>query len=549
MLRKAESRPGFWRSFSGLGVLLGAVFFAASLTPSLIPRTVLLQGALGGASFALGYGFGVLVLWLWEYLELPIPGVRLRSGAAWAAAAVAAAIVAAFLWRAAEWQNSIRALMGMPPVETADPLRVGLIAAVVAVLLILLGKLFLRTRLLVSNRLDRYAPRRVSRIIGIAVAVTVFALVINGVLFRGLLRVADSSFEALDARLEPEIAAPTDPAKTGSAASLVGWQELGRAGREFVSSGPAAADISAFLGREAMEPIRVYVGLNAAEDAEARAELALAELIRVGGFDRSALVVVVPTGTGWMDPAAMDPLEYLHGGDVATVAVQYSYLTSFISILVEPDYGSETGRALFRAVYRHWTALPRDTRPRLYLYGLSLGAISSEESVRLSEVLADPIQGALWAGPPFPTPGWRSITNERDPGSPAWLPRYGDGSFARFTNQEDALDIPGARWGPMRVVYLQNASDPIVFFEPASFWRKPAWMAEPRGPDVSRELRWYPGVTFLQLLTDMAVGLSVPIGHGHLYAHAHYIDAWLAVTAPEGWTPEAIDRLKALFTG
>ena len=54
-------------------------------------------------------------------------------------------------------------------------------------------------------------------------------------------------------------------------------------------------------------------------------------------------------------------------------------------------------------------------------------------------------------------------------------------------------------------------------------------------------------MTFMQLLLDMAVGLAVPIGHGHLYAHAHYIDAWLAVTAPEGWTPEEIARLKALF--
>ena len=162
-------------------------------------------------------------------------------------------------------------------------------------------------------------------------------------------------------------------------------------------------------------------------------------------------------------------------------------------------------------------------------------------------MLADPIQGAVWAGPPFPSPGWRSITDERQPGSPAWLPRFGDGSFVRFTNQENALDIPGAKWGPMRVVYLQYASDPIVFFEPAAFYRRPAWMAAPRGPDVSPELRWYPVVTFLQLLLDMAVGLSVPIGHGHLYAHAHYIDAWLAVTAPEGWTPEEIARLKALF--
>ena len=99
----------------------------------------------------------------------------------------------------------------------------------------------------------------------------------------------------------------------------------------------------------------------------------------------------------------------------------------------------------------------------------------------------------------------------------------------------------------MRIVYLQYASDPIVFFEPAAFYRPPAWMAQPRGPDVSPELRWYPVVTFLQLLLDMAVGLAVPIGHGHSTRHAHYIDAWLAVTAPEGWTPDGDRAAEGAF--
>jgi uncharacterized membrane protein len=539
----------FWRSFAGLGLLLGALFFAASLTPSLIPRTYLLQGVLGGVCFALGYGFGVLLLWTWEFLELPIPSRRTRRIATWAASAIAIVVVAAFLWRAADWQNSIRGRMGMPPVDTAHPLEVGLIGAVVALALILAGRLFLWMLRTTARPIRRVAPRRVSLLAGFALTAALFALLVDGLVFRIGLRMADSSFQAVDALIDPEISPPSDSAKTGSAASLIDWQDLGRAGRGFVSTGPTSAAIGSFIGRTASEPIRVYVGLNAAETAEARAELALRELQRVGGFDRSVLVVAVPTGTGWVDPAAVDTLEYLHAGDVATVAVQYSYLTSFISILVEPDYGSETGRALFRSVYGHWTKLPRNARPRLYLYGLSLGAIGSEQSLRLHEVLADPIQGAVWAGPPFPTPGWRSMTAERQPGSPAWLPRFGDGSFVRFTNQENALDIPGAKWGPMRIVYLQYASDPVVFFEPASFYGQPAWLDEPRGPDVSPDLRWYPIVTFMQLLLDMAIGLAVPIGHGHLYAHAHYIDAWLAVTAPEGWPSNEVERLKQLFSG
>jgi uncharacterized membrane protein len=250
-----------------------------------------------------------------------------------------------------------------------------------------------------------------------------------------------------------------------------------------------------------------------------------------------------------MDPAATDTLEYLHAGDSAIVAVQYSYLTSPLSLLVEPGFAAESGRAVFREIYRHWASLAEDDRPRLYLYGLSLGAFGSEQSFRLHDVLADPFDGALWTGPPFSTPEWRAATDERNPGSPEWLPTFGDGSVIRFTNQENALDIPGATWGPMRIVYLQYASDPITFFSTSSLYRKPDWMNEPRGPDVSPELRWYPVVTFLQLAVDMAVGLNVPIGFGHYFAPAHYLDAWTAVTAPEGWTPEEIERLKSRFAG
>ena len=533
-----------WRSFSATGLLLGTLFFAASLTPTLLPRTFVTQGVLSGCSFAVGYGLGVFARWLADYLELPQPKGRTLRTAKLVFAVVCAAIAVAFLWRASEWQNSIRELMGLEPVDTAHPLKIGLIALLTFIVLIVLARLFQLTFLFISRKLNLFVPKRVSNVVGIVIAIALFWSLVNGVLFRFALHAADSSFQAFDELLEPETQQPTDPNKTGSSASLLEWDELGRAGREFIATGPTSKDLRSFSGEDAAEPIRVYVGLRSADTPEARAKLALEELKRVGGFERSVLIVVMPTGTGWVDPAAMNPLEYLHRGDVASVAIQYSYLTSWLSLLVEPGYGAEAARALFSEVYGYWTRLPREGRPRLYLHGLSLGALSSEQSAELFEVIGDPYHGALWSGPPFPSRIWRSVTSDRNPGSPAWLPRFRDGAYVRFTSQENALAIPDAHWGPMRIVYLQYASDPVTFFDYQYLYRQPEWLTAPRGPDVSAELRWYPVVTFLQLALDMAMATTTPIGYGHVYAPEHYIDAWVEVTNVQGWSSEEIGRLK-----
>ncbi len=533
-----------WHLFSVLGLCLGTLLFAASLTPTLLPRDFLLQGVLSGVSAAVGYGLGVFCVWLWRYLELPEPPRRPRIYGKFAMAALCVAVAIFFLWKAAEWQNSIRALMQLEPVDTAHPFKVGGIALVLFLLFVVMGRGIGRAFTFISGRLKPYVPRRVANVIGIVIVGLVLASLVDRVLLRYALRVADSAYAELDALFEDGIEQPESGLRTGGSGSLIPWDTLGRTGRQFVVGGDSREAIAAFTGREALEPMRVYVGLRSAETADERAELALEELKRIGAFERKVMAVVAPTGTGWIDPEASVTLEYLHGGDTVMVAQQYSYLTSWLSLLIEPSYGAEAAHALFRKVYGHWTTLPKDDRPELYLYGLSLGALSSEQSTEIYNILADPFQGALWAGPPFNSRLWSNFTRDRNPGTPAWLPRLGDGSVVRFTAQKNSLDIPGAKWGPLRIVYLQYASDPVVFFDPLAWYRRPAWLVGERGPDVSPDLRWYPIVTFLQLALDMAMATTAPIGYGHLYAPQHYIDAWVAVTQPEGWSPAEIERLK-----
>lgn len=533
---------------SGIGAATGILFFAAALTPSLIPRSYVVQGVLAGGCLAAGYALGVVGRWLWAYLELPEPQGRVRRAANAVIAACCIGVAVTFLWRVTAWQNAIRETMGMAPVDSAHPVKLSLIALLTFLALLTMARLFGYVTRLVARCLHRFVPRRIANLAGLLAAAALFWSLGNDLLARSVLRAMDSSYREYDALVQPENAPPTDPNKTGSAASLVAWAELGRAGREFVASGPRAEDISALTRRPAKEPIRVYVGLRAADTPAARARLALEELKRVGGFDRAILVVITPTGTGWVDPSAMDSVEYLHDGDTASVAVQYSYLSSPLSLLVEPEYGSETARALFREVYGYWTGLPKDRRPRLYLQGLSLGALNSAKSVDFLETIGDPIDGALWSGPPFASGIWRSVTAARNPGTPQWLPEFRDGRLFRFMNQNGASIPAGSPWGPVRIVYLQYASDAITFFDYRDLYRRPDWMAPPRGPDVSGELRWYPLVTMLQLGLDMAIANGTPMGYGHVYAPAHYVDAWLAVTDVHGWSPAAVGALKAYLT-
>ena len=545
--RSPATNGGLWHSFSAGGLLLGTLFFAASLTPTLLPRTSLTQGVLSGCSLAAGYGIGVSAAWLWAYMAHAPLNARFLRIARRAAATACAIIVIISLWQAAPWQNSIRELMGLEPVDTAYPIEVILIALTVFAILIALARLFRLTRRFVSTTVSRFLPARVSNIIGVIAAVALFWLVINGGLFRAFLSAAEASFREYDALIEPATGPPTDALQTGSSASLLAWGKLGRAGREFITSGPTRKDISAFLGRGALAPVRVYVGLRSADTPRVRARLALEELKRVGGFNRSVLIMVTPTGTGWVDPAAIDSAEYLHDGDVATVALQYSYLASWLYLLIDPGYSADAARALFEEIYGYWTTLPKDKRPRLYLHGISLGAMNSERSTDLIEVMGDPFDGALWSGPPYSSRLWRWITDHRNPGSPAWLPRFRDGSFVRFMNQHGPAAEPAgpnAPWGQMRIVYLQYASDPATFFDYRSLYREPEWTLAPRGPDVSPQVRWYPVVTLFQLMLDMFMATDAPIGFGHVYAPAHYIDAWIEVTNVGGWPPEEITRLK-----
>nr|WP_256500043.1 alpha/beta-hydrolase family protein [Limimaricola litoreus] len=525
-----------------LPLSLALAFLAASLTPSLMPRGAVLQGVLGGIVMGVGYALGVVMLAAWAYLGLPHAGARRLAILRLSVLAPAAVLLLWCLASVARWQSSVREAVGMTPVDTTHGWTILGLAVLLFATLLGVGRAVLWAFDAIRRRLFPIMPVRVANVAGaVLVAFLVLVITRDGVV-GFLLRSADEAFAEAAAFFDADVPPPPGVLASGSTASLVDWEAMGVEGRDFVMRGPDRDGIAAFTGRPAMAPIRVYVGREQAETPQERAAVALAELIRVGGFDRATMVIAMPTGTGWLDPGATAPLEYLLGGDIATVSVQYSYLNSPLALIFETESGPEQSVALMRAVTGYWRDLDPDTRPRLFLHGLSLGAWSSMQAVDLFEMVNDPIDGALWAGPPFPSRLWQNATARRDPGSPYVLPVVGDGRLVRFVDQREAISSEG--WGAMRVVFLQYASDPIVFYEPGAAFRKPEWMKEPPGQGVSPLVRWIPVVTMLQLALDMAIATSVPDGHGHNYIAEDYITAWVAVLGIEDWEPSDLHRLR-----
>jgi uncharacterized membrane protein len=161
------------------------------------------------------------------------------------------------------------------------------------------------------------------------------------------------------------------------------------------------------------------------------------------------------------------------------------------------------------------------------------------------------VDGALLVGPTFVNTIHTYLTDNRDEGSPAWRPVIGEGESIRFAVDPADLNDPtiideDVEWTPPRVVYLQNSSDPITYFNPDLILRQPEWLQGERGPDVSSDMVWIPFVTFFQVAADMAFSMDVPAGHGHRYG-SNVVDGWVELSAPEDWTDDDTEALRELI--
>jgi uncharacterized membrane protein len=541
-----------------VGVAFGALFFCLSLTPSLMPRDWVLAGVIGGINAAIGYGIGVLAGRLFRRLFLvhrrwwpPGPKVLFRLKAATVVLSIGASVL--ILVPAAAWQRQISAVMGIEGFSTPVYMRTLFVALVVGGLLVCLARMIKDA----IKSLARVMIRRwnlndeVAMFIGTAIVVVLIITLVNGVLYRGFIAGASAMFEPVNETTRPGIEQPFQPERSGSGASFADWDTLGFQGRNFVATGPHAPELTELNGRPAKEPIRIYAGLETADTLEGQVAVLLSELQRTKAFERKVLVIIPTTGTGWVDPVAARSIESMYNGDTALVAMQYSYLPSWISFLADQEKSIEAGKVMIDAIHQRWLQWPEASRPKLVLYGESLGSMAGQGAFDyLPDVAALGFSSVLWVGPPNASTLWKALTVRRDPGTPEVQPWYDAGRTVRFAQAAGPDEIAGVAasppWKGTRVLYLQHPSDPVVWWTPDLLFDRPDWLKEPPGFDRTAAMRWYPIITFWQVSADMAGNVTSaqasPIGHGHNYGDSQ-LDGWVAVAAPDGWTTADTERI------
>lgn len=292
-------------------------------------------------------------------------------------------------------------------------------------------------------------------------------------------------------------------------------------GLRFLAGALPSAQISQVTGRDALDPIRVYAGLAHGANADERVGYAMRELERLGAFERSNILVVCPTGRGYVHPIPAETAELITGGDIAIVTVQY-HDDQTLRAIKKLDMAADAHRqmvetTLLRALQDRVDASP--ARPRVHVYGESLGAWASQVGLMAAEdsVLLN-LSSGLWSGTPYASAASPSLSRRLSALT---------GSMAEVAHADE---LPAHT----HFAKLTNADDPIAYFSGMSVIYKPAaW---------TRHLnkRWLPGVTFAKAILEVEAATRPKPGVRE--AAGHDYRATVARTMAKLWLQDTYDE-------
>jgi hypothetical protein len=322
---------------------------------------------------------------------------------------------------------------------------------------------------------------------------------------------------------------PSNEYVSGGPNSISPFEELGLQGRRFVTEVVPPSQIDATLGEAgALHPIRVYVGVESEPlYATGRSELALEEMDRLGAFDRKYLLLVSPTGTGWVNHTVIETAEILARGDIATVCIQYGKAPSFLEL-----QGVSLGRAQFRqllwGVRQRLIGVRDDEKPKVLVFGESLGAWSSSDVIMHQGIAGFDhygIENALWFGLPGLAKWSRTGMREgRNPLTPL-------GTVAAFDRFEQYQELSEESRRSLRAVIVDHDNDPISQISLRLAVKRPPWLNGEYRRNIPDGMRWEPLITFIQIVADaMNATVMIP-GEYKSFGHDYRADTLDFVSA------------------
>lgn len=541
----------------GAGILGAEITSWIALSPSLLPRRWWATAANVAVCQAVGHASLSGLVWALDQLprnsRLPLhTGLTIasRNTTHLSIAAITAVVTARSLQR----QQQQARLINSPISREVRQSMVGIGVGTAGYgLLLLLGDLTQYGVDRAGRLLGRFLPGWLGWLVAAAAAGGLAGLLSNQVLVRHFIADFTRKAEELNQLVFTGVTQPWEPERTGSPWSLEPWHAVGAQGRALLSGGPRARDIAAVTGlprSQVHEPIRIFAGMVPGRNLSTTADIVLAEMERTGAFHRDTLVIQTSTGTGWIADWALGAVEFLTGGNCATMSMQYSYISSAVSYHIDKEPPVRAARILIGKILERLADMPNP--PKVYIAGESLGAYGGTAAFENLDDLLARTDGAVFTGAPRFTELIRVLTRNRDSGSPERLPLVDGGRHVRFAAHPSHLnhDYAGLpyrhSWRHPRVIIGQHASDPIVWFDARLIYRRPDWLRETgtrgvRPPqaqrlDVLPSLRWYPFVTAWQIGLDMLIATQTPGGHGHNY-HGEVFHYWAAVLGERHGVP------------
>jgi uncharacterized membrane protein len=344
--------------------------------------------------------------------------------------------------------------------------------------------------------------------------------------------------------IEPAYAIPPlSPLVSGSEESVSTFDDLGLQGRRYVTDVTSRALIEEVMGEPAVaSPIRVFVGYNSEPFYPmGRTEMAVKELERTGAFERSHLLLISPTGTGWVDQTMIESAEFLTRGDIATCVIQYGRFPSFLSVQ-KVALGRQQFRALLWSVRNRLAGMPEGERPKVYVFGESLGAWSSSDVVMYQGIGGFDHYGidrALWVG----LPGMAKWS--RNGMATARSGLVSDEAVRIFDHPAELDELDAGELNGLRATILSHHSDPIAVMAPEMLIQEPEWLSGERGRGVPDDLEWFPVGTFLQIAVDAMNAMVTVPGEFGSFGHDYRADMARMVAAAYG-LPATEAQLKAV---